>query len=142
MMPSSSISVTERLLILILASLPVVGLVAGPSYAALVFSAGLIRFFYLLKARRGHLRVDPWFVILAAAFILLAAAGGAWSLQPHRTLTTAGQTAAVFGMALIFLAGSGTLSDRAISILSVVLPLGVLAGAVVIALDTVMAYPL
>jgi O-antigen ligase len=138
----ASSRLADGLLLAILAALPTIGLVSGPAYAGLVFALGAIRLIATVIEQRRLPRFDPALAALAAGFVLLSGLGTLWSIQPARTLAMTGQMTGILAMVLIFLADDKTLSPRTILAASTVLPLAMLTGGVMLALDTAAAYPI
>jgi exopolysaccharide production protein ExoQ len=79
----------------IFVALPTVGLVAGPSYAALVF--GLAALLALGRWVAGHRQptVDRSLAVLAGGFLVLCWASVVWSVVPSRSLHSAIQLTAI-----------------------------------------------
>jgi O-antigen ligase len=118
-------------------ALPTLGLVAGPSYSALVFGAGVICFLHDLAFGRGLPRIDRRLAALAILFVLLCVLGASWSIVPRVTLLGAGQVAAILAGALIFLSiprGRDPCGGRADALFTTLL-LATLAGGVLMIAD-------
>jgi hypothetical protein len=125
----------------VFAALPTLGLIAGPSYAALVFGLGVVQLAYGVAAQRRLPAFDRELAVLAAAFAVLALASAAWSIRPQHSLAAALQVAAIFAGGLVFLAAPPP--DRvAARRLYRVLMVATAAGAALIVADRALDYPL
>jgi exopolysaccharide production protein ExoQ len=129
----------QWLTIAVFGALPIVGLVAGPSYAALVFGLGIAQAALGLAAQRRLPPIDRPLALLAVAFAVLCWASVAWSIDPHRSEQAALQVTAIFAGALLFLASpSPADTERLFHTMAAATVL----GAVVLTLDTAAGYRL
>ena len=125
--------------VLVIGALPAVGLVAGPSYAALIFGLGGVQFVYTAVLYRRVPQPDPALVFFAAAFAAWCCIGAIWSISPARTVHGAVQLTAIFIGSLVFLSNrfpSDDVSDWAFRIL----PLGLAVGVLILVVDTLSGY--
>ncbi len=123
------------------AALPTFGLVAGPSYAGLVFGLAAVRLVLALPAGQRPLTPDRALALLAAAFAVLCWASLLWSVDPPRSQGTALQVTAVFAGALLLLAGpppDPALRERLFRVLTVAM----LLGLALFITDALLVYPL
>ncbi len=121
-------------------ALPVIGLAAGPLYAALVFGpAGALA---LLAAARHHRlpAIDRGFGTLALAFAALASAGTLWSIVPAHTAGAAAQIALILTAALLVLA-TPLPDPEACRALTRLLPWTLALGVALLCVDTTLGYP-
>jgi O-antigen ligase len=133
-------TVRQSLFLVVFAVLPVVGLVAGPSYAPLLF--GLAGFSTLLAGAeyRRWPGLDRPVTLLALLFLLVCAAGWLDTFSPHLTQSRLGQMAGISVGCVLLLAlpvAEGT-AER----LAEMLFWSVLAGVAVLGADTALGYPL
>jgi O-antigen ligase len=94
---------SQWLTIAVFAALPSVGLVAGPSYAVLVFGFGLTHAVLGVMQRQWP-PIDRQLGLLALAFMALCWASVEWSVDPTRSAMAALQVTAVLAGALLALA--------------------------------------
>ena len=66
-------------------ALPTVGLVAGPSYAGLIFGLGVVLLAHGIVTERRFPVIDRELGLIAVAFAMLCWASAAWSIDPART---------------------------------------------------------
>jgi O-antigen ligase len=122
-------------------TLPTMGLVAGPSYAGLVFGLGVVLLTNQIVTQRAFPTLDRQLGLIAIAFAVLCWAGAAWSIDPERSLAGALQVTAILAGALIFLSGPPP-ADKTIERLFGVLLVATLLGAAIVTADTALDYPL
>jgi len=132
--------VRHSLFLAVFASLPVVGLVAGPSYAPLLFGlAGLSAILVCVEYRRWP-ALDKPVAIIVLLFVLLCAVGLIDTFSPRISRERVEQMAgiAVGGLLVLALPVTSGQADRLFRVLfwSVVL------GVAVLGADTVLDYPL
>src|SRR3954468_6608882 len=89
----------------VVGTLPTMGLVAGPSYAGLVFGLGVVLLTNKIVTQRAFPTLDRQLGLIAIAFAVVCWAGAAWSIDPERSLDGALQVTAILAGALIFLSG-------------------------------------
>jgi exopolysaccharide production protein ExoQ len=123
-----------RLLVVVFSALPVLGLVAGPTYAPLVFGLGAVLLLHGLIAHRKVPELDTPLLWLAAAFVALCWMSGLWSIAPERTTRGALQITAIFLGALIFL-GYGVPAEGSADRLFRAMQIALALGAAIVALD-------
>ncbi len=96
----------------VFAALPVVGLVAGPAYAPILFAMGGI--IVLSRATRGRApQIERPLAVLAVALVLLAWTSTGWSIVPIKTVRSAAQLTAVLAGALAVLAARPLAPEKA-----------------------------
>jgi O-antigen ligase len=127
--------------LLILAALPLAGLLVGPAYASVAWALGALGLLSWWLLRRKRPAWDRNLVTLAAAFCVLCFLGAAWSIAPQHTLRAAAQLAVILAASLIVIADrsmSPAVAARAFGAMSLALFLGV----AVMCVDHVLHYPL
>jgi O-antigen ligase len=135
------LSTTSRwLTIVVFAALPSVGLIAGPTYAFLVFGFGVTQVL-LGGILRQWPRLDRQLGLLALAFITLCWASVEWSVDPARSAMAALQVTAVLAGALLALA-SPRLTAGATEQLFRGMVIATAAGCTILVLDTALNFPL
>ncbi len=131
---------SEWLTIAVFAALPSIGLVAGPSYALLVFGFGATQV-VLGGMQRQWPRLDRQLGWFAVSFAALCWASVAWSVDPTRSAMAALQVTAVFAGALFALASPiprAGASER----LFRVLVLATAVGCLILVIDTALDFAL
>lgn len=124
--------------------LPTVGLVAGPSYMAILTVCAAVRFLpYIQADRRGELTVafDRPLLVILALFVGWTGLSALWSINTAMTWKAVGQMALIsLALALLTarLSGDVLLDGKKVAR---VLFGAILVGAVVIALDTRLGTP-
>jgi O-antigen ligase len=131
----------SHLSLLALWSLPVIGLVAGPTYAAIIFGLGCVYLLRSLIIERIFPRFDFPISFIAATFLLLCWGSYEWSISPTRTARGAGQLTAIFLGALAMLSYQPP-SQRNAHLLIRGMQLALIPGAVIIFSDAVSGYEL
>jgi exopolysaccharide production protein ExoQ len=127
--------------IIIFAALPTVGVIAGPSYAPMVFGLAIVRLMHGLWRTRRFPAIDRDLAWIAIAFVGLCWLSVAWSIAPGRSLHGALQMTGIVAAALIFLGGR-PLADDVAGRLFPVLLFACLLGAAIVCIDTMGFYPL
>src|SRR5450759_3294241 len=127
--------------VVVFAALPTVGVIAGPSYAPMVFGLAIVRLLLGLWQTRRFPAIDRDLAWSAAAFGGLCWLGIAWSIVPGRSLHGAVQMTGIVAAVLIFLGGR-PLADQVAGRLFPVLALACLLGAAIVCIDTLLFYPL
>lgn len=127
--------------IVVIGALPAVGLVAGPSYAALVFGLGGVQFVYTASTQRRIPQPDPTLVVFAAAFAGWCWVSAIWSMAPDRTLHGSLQLSAIFVGSLIFLSNRLP-SEEVADWVFRLLPVGLAVGVLILSADTFSGYKL
>jgi exopolysaccharide production protein ExoQ len=95
--------IPDWLPIAVFVPLPIVGLVAGPSFAALIFGLGIIQFGYAVAVRRTLPSTDRVLLWLAIAFAGLCWASVIWSIVPDRSMRGALQVTGIFAASIAVL---------------------------------------
>ena len=122
-------------------ALPVIGLAAGPLYAALVFGlGGGLTLATALRQRRLP-PLDPELTPLALVFAAFTAAGSWWSIVPGHSAGAAGQLALILAAALFVLAAPLPAAERARTLMRL-MPWAIGFGVASLCLDTALDYPL
>lgn len=121
--------------------LPVAGLVAGPAYAPLVFTAGGVAFLARAVAARRVPRFDPSLFALAVLFAALCWSSALWSIVPERSLVGALQVTVIFFGALVFLAQPALRAEVTTAMMRA-MALAFLAGGAILAFDASTGYPI
>jgi len=129
------------LLLLVFWSIPVVGLVAGGSYAALIFGLAGVRLLWLAAVDRSRLLLDLPPLLLAAAFALLCWASWSWSFAPARTATAALQVSAILVGAVATLAACRVPAE-AVAPLMRGMQTALLVGAAIVLADRLAGFAL
>lgn len=122
-------------------ALPIVGLIAGPSYAALIFGLGVVQLVDGLVARRTPPSSDRVLLWLAVAFAGLCWATVLWSIVPDRSWRGALQITGIFAASIVVL-GNRPPSERTADTLFRSMPIAFALGAAIIALDAATGYHL
>ena len=122
-------------------ALPTVGLVAGPSYAGLIFGLGVVLLAHGIVTERRFPVIDRELGLIAVAFAMLCWASAAWSIDPARSLVSALDVTAILAGALVFLGGP-PLADKTLERLFGVTVMATLLGAALVVADDVLGYPL
>jgi len=125
----------------VLAALPLVGLVAGPAYAPLVFGLGILEFAWLAASTKRMPSLDLPLLAIAVVFAGLCWASTAWSIVPERTLRGALQATVVLASALVFLAQK-PLPETASAAVMRVMAGAFLVGGALLAFDTAAEFPI
>lgn len=123
------------------AVLPVVGLVAGPAYAPIIFGLGGAQLLYAAVAHRRLPRFDPTLVAIAFAFCALCWASILWSIVPDHSLHGAVQMTSILVGALVFLSIRGLPDDLSEAVFRV-LPYALMAAIALLCVDTALGYKL
>jgi O-antigen ligase len=121
--------------------LPIAGLVAGPSYAGLIFGLGVIQFVCVLAARRTLPSTDRVLLGLAIAFISLGWATLIWSIVPDRSWRGALQITGIFAASMIVLSNPRP-SSRMVDYIFRFMQIAFVLGAVIISADALTGYHL
>jgi O-antigen ligase len=122
-------------------SLPVLGLISGPTYAPMVFGLGALTFAMKLAGRTG-LTCDVGVFVVVASFVALGWLGTIWSIAPQNTLHASlqltlialGAFAAMVGLKDFPAERSGTLLRR--------IGLTFVFAATILAVDAALNFPL
>ena len=121
--------------------LPTLGVIAGPSYASLVFGLAVVRLLYGLGVRRQWPAVDLDLLWIAVGFVVLCWASAAWSIVPRHSLASALQMTAIAAGSLVFIAQRslpGPVAERVFQVLLV----ACVVGAVMVFIDKELDFPL
>jgi hypothetical protein len=127
--------------IAVFAALPSLGLVAGPSYAALVYGLGVIQLLAGIAVLRRCPALDRNLGALAAGFVAWCWVSATWSIDPARTVASALQMTVIVAGCLVVLAIpplAGGNADRLFRVLCY----ATLAGGTVFFIDRALDYPL
>jgi exopolysaccharide production protein ExoQ len=131
---------SQWLTIAVFAALPSVGLIAGPTYAFLVFGFGITQA-VLGGMRRQWPPIDQQLGLLALCFAALCWASMGWSVDPARSALAALQVTAVLAGALFALASPlphAKTSERLFQVM--VIATGV--GCAILVVDTALNFTL
>ena len=124
----------SRLFLLALLALPVVGLVVGPLYAAIVFGLGGVQALHEGLIGRRLPAPDRRLLVLALAFAALGWASLLWSVVPGHSRAAALQLTAILAGALIVL-GNRLPDERSCRALFRALPFAIAFGVSVLIVD-------
>ncbi len=138
---TASIDKSHWLTIGVFAALPSVGLIAGPSYAALLFGLAVIQAASGLATQRRFPLIDRQLGVLAAAFAVLCWASVAWSIDPPRSIHAALQATVVLAGALLCLAMPPLPDETAVRVYRAMV-IATMIGAVILIVDTALGYKL
>lgn len=133
-------TVRQSLFLAVFAVLPVVGLVAGPSYAPLLFGlAGISTLLAGAEYRRWP-ALDKPVTLLVLLFLLICAAGWIDTFSPNLTRSRLGQMAGISVGCVLLLALPvvENTSDRLVQAMF----WAVVAGVAILGADTALGYPL
>jgi hypothetical protein len=132
---------TQWLPVVVFGALPTLGLIAGPSYSSLIFGLAAVQLIHFVAVKRRLPVLDRELSLVAIVFAALCWASITWSVAPTRSLSGAAQITAIFagGLALLSLPPA---TDAATQRLFRILLVATLVGAVVIAVDRLLGYPL
>jgi O-antigen ligase len=114
--------------LIVLAALPLVGLLVGPAYASMAWALGALGLVSWWVLKRPAPVFDRQFVAVGAAFCGLCLLGSLWSIAPQHTLRAAGQLAVILAASLIVVADRTmrpAVAARAFGVMSLALFLGV-----------------
>jgi O-antigen ligase len=139
--PSGRAGVLDYLPVAVFAALPTAGLVAGPSYAPLVFGFGVVELLAAAAVGEALPRLDRGFLLFAILFAGLGWASLLWSIAPQASWRGALQLSAVFAAALVVL-GARPPSPRAQGPLFRAAAIAFAVGAVLIGIDAVTGWHL
>jgi O-antigen ligase len=135
------LSTTSQWLTLVaFAALPSVGLVAGPSYAFLVFGFGVTQAL-LGGLQRQWPPIDRQLGLLALSFSALCWASVAWSVDPTRSAMAALQVTAVLAGALFALAAPVPRAETSERLFRV-MALATAVGCTILVIDAALDFPL
>jgi O-antigen ligase len=138
--PNLLATVRQSLFLAVFASLPVIGLIAGPSYAPLLFGlAGLSALIVGLESRRLP-ALDKPVALLALLFVLLCAAGLFDTFSPRISRERVGQMAGISVGCLLLLAMP--VAERQAGKLISLLFWAVALGVAILGIDTALDFPL
>jgi exopolysaccharide production protein ExoQ len=132
---TASPAMTQWPTLAVYAALPTLGLVAGPSYAALVFGLGFVQLLGVICIARRLPVVDPALALLAVALVAMSWASVAWAIDPAHSRGAALQVTVIFAGVLVFLAATPLPDEKASDRLFLVLAAATVLGAAIIALD-------
>jgi exopolysaccharide production protein ExoQ len=132
---AASPAMTQWPTLVVYAALPTLGLVAGPSYAALVFGLGFVQLLSVICIERRAPVADPPLAVLAVAFAALSWASVAWAIDPAHSRGAALQVTVIFAGVLVFLAATPSPDEKAADRLFLVLAAATVLGAAIIATD-------
>jgi len=127
--------------IVVFAALPTVGLVAGPSYAVLIFGLAVVQLAQgvFVNGRSTTVAIDPALCLLAAGFATLCWASMSWSIDPTHSLHGALQVTAIMVGALALLAALPPTYETT-DLLLRVLVIATILGATIIVADSLFSY--
>jgi exopolysaccharide production protein ExoQ len=127
--------------VLVFGALPTVGLVAGPSYAVLIFGFAVVQLISraVIERRTPLVTIDPGLCLLAAAFATLCWASTLWSIDPAHSLHAALQMTAILLGAMALLAGP-PLDHETTELLFRTLLIATTVGATILAADCLLDY--
>jgi hypothetical protein len=128
-------------LVAVFGALPTVGLVAGPSYAVLIFGLGIVLLTHGIVMEHRFPTFARDLGLLAIAFAALCWASVTWSINPTRSVAGALDITAILAGALIFLANP-PLTDESLESLFGVLLMATLLGVAIVIADSAFGYPL
>ncbi len=131
---------SQWLTIAVFAALPSIGLIAGPSYALLVFGFGLAQA-VIGGMQRQWPRIDRQLGLLALAFAALCWASVAWSVDPTRSAMAALQVTAVLVAALFALASPLPRAETSERLFRVMV-LATAVGCAILVVDTALEFTL
>jgi O-antigen ligase len=135
------LSTTSRwLTIAVFAALPSVGLIAGPSYAPLVFGFGVVQA-VLGGMRRQWPSIDRQLGLLALSFAALCWASVGWSVDPARSTSAALQVTVVLVGALFVLASPLPRTETAERLFRVMV-IATAVGCAILVIDTALNFTL
>ena len=142
-----SSTVIERTLVAlhvaVFAALPIVGLTAGPSYAALIFGLGGVQLVGTAAVRRAPPRLDPVLSVLAFVFAVFSWASVVWSIAPDRSWRGALQVTGIFAASLVVLSPSHRpRSTRTVDRLFQWMGIAFVLGAAILCADALTGYHL
>ncbi len=135
------IQVRYTLFLAVFAVLPVIGLVAGPAYAPLLFGLGLVSLLLMLAERGERPAMDMPLFGLALLFVAVCAAGMADTFSPKLTQERVIQLVGIFIACLVLLSQPrlpANWTERLFHLLFWCVVLGVM----VLGADTAFDYPL
>jgi O-antigen ligase len=121
--------------------LPVMGLVAGPAYAPLLFGMGGVCLILRIVSEGRFPPFDKALCALALALVILALAGTTWSIDPQETLKDALQMGGVYAGAISVLAVTPFRSET-MERLFFYMRIAFVIGALIMAADVATGYPL
>jgi len=125
--------------VVLLAALPLVGLLLGPIYAALAWVLGGLRLVGALALRREAPVLDWTLAVLAAGFSLACLMGALWSIVPAHTLGETGQLAAILAASLVVIADRSMPSALASRVFGA-FTIALIAGVAILVTDHVLHY--
>lgn len=130
----------EYLFLAVFALLPVVGLIAGPSYAPLMYGLAGCSVLLMIAERRRLPEIDRRLGVIALMFLAVCAIGLSWSILPKLSLARLWQMLGIVVGAtlLLTLELSPERTRRLIGLLFWM----VVAGVAILALDSAADYPL
>lgn len=130
----------EGLFLAVFSLLPVVGLIAGPSYAPLMYGLAGCSTLLLIAERKSLPVFDRRLGMIALLFLAVCAIGLSWSILPKLSVARLWQMVGIVAGALLLLTLelSPERTRRLVSLLFWM----VVAGVAILALDTVADYPL
>jgi O-antigen ligase len=130
----------ERLFLAVFMLLPLVGLIAGPSYAPLMFGLAGGSTLLMIAERRRPPDIDRPLALIALSFLAVCGLGLLWSILPSLSLTRLGQMVGIVVACLLLLSLqlSPQRTRRLIHLMVWMTGLGV----AILALDTAATYPL
>jgi len=115
-----------------------VGLIAGPSYAGLVFGLGLVQFLGVIGVERRIPVPDPALGLLAIVFAAMSWASVVWAIDPAHSRGAALQVTLISAGCLVFLAATPLPDATATNRLFLVLTAATVLGAAIIVTDWVL----
>jgi hypothetical protein len=133
--------ILEWLPVAVFSLLPVMGLVAGPSYAPLLFAMGIMCLILRIVSEGRFPPFDKALCALALALVILALAGTTWSIVPQETLNHAVQMGGVYAGAIVVLAVPPFRPETVDRLFSC-MRIAFVIGALIMAADVATGYPL
>ncbi len=127
--------------VLVFGALPTVGLVAGPSYAVLIFGLAVVQLINLavVERRAPSVTIDLGLCLLAAAFVTLCWASTQWSIDPAHSRRAALQMTAILLGAMALLVGPPLDNETADRLFRTLL-IATIVGAAILAVDCLLDY--
>ena len=130
----------EGLFLAVFALLPLVGLIAGPSYAPLMFGLAGCSALLMIAERRRLPEIDRRLGAIALLFLAVCAVGLLWSILPALSKTRLGQMAGI-AVGCVLLLTLELSTDRVRRLVRLMFWM-VVVGVAILCLDTVTLYPL
>jgi len=130
----------EGLFLAAFSLLPAIGLIAGPSYAPLMYGLAGCSVLLMIAERRHLPAIDRRLGAITLLFLAVCAVGLLWSILPGLSKTRLGQMVGIAAGCLLLL--TLELSPERVRRLIRLMFWMVIVGVVILGLDTVTLYPL